>query len=269
MPAPLTRIISDLHFGDRASHVASLAQLRPLLDGVDHLVLNGDTLDTRVGPRPSHTAETRAAVADFFPRHARTVTWVTGNHDPDISTGHELDLGGGEIWVTHGDVFFDDIVPWGNDAPLIRTLLADAGPPSDLAARFALFRRVAAAIPQRHQSEQDPLKYALSFIGDTAWPPQRILRVLRAWRDGPAHASALARRHRARARFVVCGHTHRPGISRRPGGPLVINTGSFCPPFSAHMVDILPDQLVVRAVRRSAGEFRPGPVVAEFPLAQA
>ncbi|MDP3070733.1 MAG: metallophosphoesterase family protein [Opitutaceae bacterium] len=274
MPAPLIRILSDVHFGDRASRVTRLAQLRPLLDGADHLVLNGDTLDTRAGPQPAHTAETRAAVADFFPRHVGTVTLLTGNHDPDISAEHEIELGDGIIWVTHGDVFFDDIVPWGNDAPLIRTLLADtrqsAPPhPANLETRFEAFRRVAASIPQRHQSERDPLKYTLSFLGDTAWPPQRILRVLRAWRDGPALAAAMARRHRPQARWIVCGHTHRPGITRPPGGPVVINTGSFCPPFGARLVDILPDHVVVHEVRPSRGEFRRGPVVAEFPLAQA
>ncbi|MBC7369402.1 MAG: hypothetical protein H7343_21760, partial [Undibacterium sp.] len=38
----LTRILSDLHYGDRASRLLSLGQLRPLLDGPDHVVLNGD-----------------------------------------------------------------------------------------------------------------------------------------------------------------------------------------------------------------------------------
>jgi len=51
VPPAVTRIFSDLHFGDRASRARRLAQLRPLLDGVDALVLNGDTLDTRPGPR--------------------------------------------------------------------------------------------------------------------------------------------------------------------------------------------------------------------------
>src|SRR3954466_6212027 len=60
VPAKLTRIFSDVHFGDRASRVDRLAQLRPLLDGVDQLVLNGDTMDTRPGPRPQYTSACRA-----------------------------------------------------------------------------------------------------------------------------------------------------------------------------------------------------------------
>ncbi len=275
VPAPLTRILSDLHYGDHASQVTRLPQLHPLFDGVDHLVLNGDTLDTRPGPFPAHTADCRAAVLEFFPRQARAVTFLSGNHDADFTPSHQLDLGGGEIWVTHGDVFFDDLVPWSNDAPLIRQRITaefTALPSSqrdDLEARFAVMRRVAASIPQRHQAERNPWKYTLHFLGDTVWPPSRILRVLRAWRDGPKNAAALARRHRPRARFVVCGHTHRPGLTRLPDGVLVINTGSFCPPLGGRVVDLAADQLTVRTLERRGGEFHAGAVVAEFPLAEA
>jgi predicted phosphodiesterase len=274
VPPPLLRIVSDLHYGDHASRVTRLPQLRPLLDGVDHLVLNGDTLDTRPGPHPAHTADCRAAVLDFFPRHARAVTLLSGNHDPDFTPRHQLDLAGGEIWVTHGDVFFDDLVPWGNDAPLLRTRLAaelaalPAAQRDDLAARFTAVRRVALSIPQRHQSERNVWKYALHFLGDTVWPPARLGRVVRAWREGPRLAAAFARRHRPRARFVVVGHTHRPGLVRTPDGLVVLNTGSFCAPLAGHVVDVAPGRIALRALARRGGEFRAGAIIAEFPLAE-
>jgi len=125
VPGELTRIFSDLHYGDHASRVDRLAQLRPLLDGVTHLVLNGDTLDTRVGPFPAHTAECRAAVKEFFPREVASTSFLTGNHDGDFSSLHHLDLANGKVFVTHGDIFFDDIVPWSHDAALISHRIAE------------------------------------------------------------------------------------------------------------------------------------------------
>jgi predicted phosphodiesterase len=274
-PRVLTRIFSDVHYGDRASRVRRLAQLRPLLDGVAHLVLNGDTLDTRPGPRPDFTAEIRAEVLAFFPQHAPHVTLLTGNHDADLTPRHTLDLAGGAVFVTHGDILFDTIVPWGRDAALIggkiTAALATLPPKSrdQLDARLAVWRRVAAAIPQRHQSESRRLRYALHFLADTIWPPLRVLRVLRAWRDEPPRAAALVQRHRPRAKFVVLGHTHRTLVQRTADGVTVINTGAFCPPFGATVVDLSPGRLLVRRVEVRGSEFHAGAAVAEFPLAGA
>jgi predicted phosphodiesterase len=273
VPVELTRILSDLHYGDHASRIESLQQLRPLLDGVGHLVLNGDTLDTRAGPFPAHTEECRAAVNEFFRHHVAASTFLTGNHDADFSPLHHLDLAAGSVFVTHGDIFFDDIVPWSHDAALISRRIAEelqsipVEMHHQLDHRLNVFRRVAASIPQRHQSERNKLKFALHYIADTVWPPLRIVRVMRAWRLAPSRAAELTRRHRPAAKFVLCGHTHRPGIWPGAGGVTVINTGSFCPPLGGHLVDVTNDRLAVREVDFRAGEFRPGRPVAEFPLA--
>jgi predicted phosphodiesterase len=268
----LTRIFSDIHFGDPASKVHRLAQLRPLVEGVDALVLNGDTLDTRPGRRPEHTAACRAELAAFTRSCGATVTLLTGNHDPDVSTQHTLDLADGRVFVTHGDILFDNIVPWGRDAPEIARRIAvefSSLTPNEreaLATRFAVWRRVASQIPQRHQAEPRSLKYLLGFIADTVWPPLRILRVLESWRVEPIRAAALVRRHRPSAKFILLGHTHRPAI-RVNDGIIAINTGTFCPPFEAHAVDVTPDRLVVRQIERRSGEFHPAGIVAQFPLA--
>ena len=275
MAAQTTRIISDLHYGEHACRVGRLAQLRPLLAGVGHLVINGDALDTRPGPRPEHTADRIAEVRSFFAREVARASFLTGNHDADFSELHSLDLAGGAVFVTHGDVFFDDIVPWSQDAPLIRRRLAaefEAGPENlrhDLPHRYAVFRRVAARIPQRHQSEASRLKYTVHYLIDTVWPPLRMLRVLRTWHVAPRLAIELTRRHRPQARFVISGHTHRPGIWREPNGIVAINTGSFCPPLSGQCVDLTATTLSVRPLEYRNGEVHPGTPVAEFPLADS
>jgi hypothetical protein len=199
VPRELIRIISDLHYGDHASRVDRLAQLRPLFDGVSHLVLNGDTLDTRPGPRPAHTAECRAQVTEFFPAGVPRASFLTAITTPTSPPLHHLDLGNGNVFVTHGDIFFDDIVPWSQDATLMRRAHREglnATPVAlhhHLETRFNLFRRVAASIPQRHQSERNKLKFALHYIADTVWPPTRMFRVVQAWRLAPQRAAEFTR----------------------------------------------------------------------------
>lgn len=273
--AELIRIFSDLHYGDGASRIRTLAQLRPLLDGVDHLVLNGDTLDTRPGPAPAHTAACRHEVLAFFPAAVPRVTFITGNHDADFSPHHALDLADGAAFVTHGDIFYDDIVPWSQDGPgiLPQILAGLAALPAvertRLESRFAVWRRVAAAIPQRHQSEKRLLHYALNFVRDTVWPPSRFFGVLRTWRREAAVAAAFTREHRPDARVVVVGHTHRPRVQRTPAGVTIINTGSFCRPLGGCVVDLTGPEIVVRRVISRNGEFRLGATMATFSLADA
>ncbi|HVU33067.1 MAG TPA: metallophosphoesterase [Opitutaceae bacterium] len=275
VPGELTRVFSDIHYGDRASRVRDLAQLTPLMREVDALVFNGDTMDTRTGPRPQHTEECRRAVVDLVARTDAPVTFLTGNHDPDISSRHWHELAGGEVLVVHGDVLFDDIVPWGRDARLIRERIASAAGTADdrkrlsLDDRLRIWREVAGSIPQRHQSERDPMRYAFHFAVDTIWPPTRFVQIIQAWRTEADRAVALLREQRPRAKYILLGHTHRPTIRRIAGGPIVINTGSFTAPFGGYAVDVASRQLRVRRIQYQQGLFQPGTAVAEFPLAFA
>lgn len=270
------RIFSDVHFGDRASRVRRLEQLQPLLTDVDRVIFNGDTLDTRTGPYPERTAAWRRAVEQLAATSAVPLTFLTGNHDPDLSDLHALELAAGRVFVVHGDVLFDDMVPWGRDARQIRRLLRRAlhsrGAGQGhlpLEERLALWREVAVAIPQRHQAEPNPVKYAWRFFSDTVWPPTRFLRIFRAWSNEPTLAARLLAPHRPRAGFILLGHTHRPRIHQPAGGPIVINTGSFTAPFGGTCVEIDEDRLQVRRIEFRDGTFQPGVTVAEFPLASA
>jgi len=270
----VTRIFSDLHYGEQASRVRSLSMLRPLLDGVDHLVLNGDTLDTRPSASPALTAELHAEVLSFFPAAVPRVTFLTGNHDPDLSPLHHLDLGEGAVFATHGDLAFENIVPWGRDAALAGRLVAAElarlarGENAPLEERLQAYRLAAAAIPQRHQSEPHRWRYAARLLGDTLWPPLRTLSVLRAWRELPVRAESLVWRYRPNTQFIVVGHTHRPGVWSRPNGLVVVNTGSFCRPLGGCVVDLGPNAVVLRPVHFQRGEFRVGDASQQFALAR-
>jgi predicted phosphodiesterase len=270
--AQLIRIVSDVHYADRSSRVRSLGQLRPLIDGATSFVFNGDTLDTRPDRDTARIAAMRREVLDFFGAVGTPVSFLTGNHDPDLSSQHALEFAQGRILVTHGDVLFDNIVPWSKDAASIRrkVIAALAALPEDgsggFEGRLSAFRSVAATIPQAHQSERDPLRFAIRLAGDTVWPPHRALSILRAWREAPGRAASFTSKHRPKARFVMIGHTHKPGVWRMPSGIVVINTGSFCRPFGAMVAEISGDRIRVRRVVSRRGEFHPGPSEAEFPL---
>jgi diadenosine tetraphosphatase ApaH/serine/threonine PP2A family protein phosphatase len=90
--------------------------------------------------------------------------------------------------------------------------------------------------------------------------------MIRAWHELPGRAATFASQYRPGSRFVVVGHTHRPGVWMRPG-MVVINTGSFRPPFGCYAVDVSPEWVVVRRVRHHQGSFALGRVVASFALA--
>lgn len=272
MGAELIRIVSDVHYADRSSRVRSLEQLRPLFDGATSMVFNGDTIDTRPSRNEARTARLRAEIKDFIASAGMPVSLLTGNHDPDLSPLHSLELAKGRVLVVHGDVLFDNIVPWSSQAPMIRAKVIAAlsalpeGESSSFEGRTSAFRSVSASLPQTHQAERNPIKYALGLAGDTVWPPHRAFAMLQAWNQTPARAAAFAKRHRPKARFIVIGHTHRPGTWKTPSGVVVINTGTFCKPFGAMSADITADCVRVHRLISRKGRFHLGAPVAEFPL---
>jgi len=269
MPEPVIRIFSDLHYRDGTSSLQQLQELAPLLVGADQIVLNGDTLDTQTSPAQPHLAEARA----FFSHQAPDVTFLSGNHDPDISTHPELSLHDGRVWVTHGDVLFDDITPWGSQrGELVRRLehLAATHPPGErehVETRLHLNRLACVDLPDLHNRFDRRLLPRFIRLAHTLLPPDRLLSMLRVWIGTPALARRLTQAHRPRAQLVILGHTHFPGVWCDSRGPIVVNTGSFCRPFGGQFVELCGDRVQVVRIVRKRGEFHRGQVVAGFSLA--
>ena len=270
MPARVIRILSDLHYRDRAGlqHFESLA---PLFNGISHLVLNGDTLEAR----HPHSTELITEVRRFIDRAPVPVTLVAGNHDPEISNQAELSFAGGLVWATHGDIFWDSAAPWSRYARLMARLISEERRRRKITAENGSLVDLLSAHQAAHVrsgAPHDPLlqdrKAHLRRLASTLLPPTQIIRMLQAWREGPARARTWAQRHRPDARFVLFGHIHYPGVWKAgSGGATVINTGSFEPPFGGLCVDISTTSLAVRAIVREGKEYRPGPIRCEFPLA--
>jgi len=269
MSAPVTRIFSDFHYRDGASRLHRLDALLPVLAGADHLVINGDTLDSQAPQAAPLLAEALA----FFARQAPRVTVLSGNHDPDISPHTELSLNDGRVWITHGDLFCDNIAPWSSRREELEVRLqrlSTTVPPETLhlvETRLRLNRLACHDLPDPHDCFDRSLQTRLVRLANALFPPDRLLSMLNTWRTIPALARALAREQRPRARLVVLGHTHYPGVWRDRDGAVVVNTGSFARPFGGLFVELRGDHVQIVRIAQKNGEFHRGPVVAGFSLA--
>jgi predicted phosphodiesterase len=271
MASRTTRIISDLHFEDNISWLQRLSSLRPLLEGTDEIILNGDALDTQIiANGPEKMAEMKA----FFATHVAHHTFITGNHDPNISDLHELSLAEGLIWITHGDVLFAEMVPWSSKLPEIRRRLAplkaqvSAHQFSRIETRLRFNRQISFKMPCDHDPLARGFLHRFYRLSQIVLHPGRALTLLRAWHDTPALAARLAAEQRQDARFILTGHTHFGGVWSQRNGRVVINTGSFCPPRGGLLVEIGDDHLRVRRILRQRENFTLGPLLASFPLAE-
>ncbi len=267
----LTRILSDLHFDDATSQVKSLAMLRPLLDGAGRVIVNGDALDSQV---VTHGDALIREVKTFFAAHTPEALFIAGNHDPDISTVNELLLASGQIWLTHGDVFFEYLAPWSPNLPEYRRrihALRDNLPAAErnrLDTRYRILRAVSVGLPPEHDPADRSFSHQFARLARIFVNPRRPLSMLHAWLTSPRTAAEMAAQHHPSARFVIFGHIHHPGVWKK-NNRIVINTGSFTPPRGALMVEFDDNNLRVRRIDRRRDAFHPGSVIAEFPLAPA
>jgi len=246
-------------------------QLRPLLEGIGTLVVNGDAAELLLESRSAAGREQLEKLRGLCRQAGVEAVFVNGNHDPEISTINHLDLCDGAILATHGDMLFTDLAPWCHGSLAIGRVhreMLDAMDDTlleDFEARLRLVKNaiVTVGLPELNVPQGVFARWLL-FIQE-AWPPTRPFTILRCWRESPRRAAALARVFRPRARFVLVGHVHRPGVHRL-GPRVVINTGSFTPLLGRLAVDIAGDTLTVRQIRQVRGSYTVGKEIAHFPI---
>jgi hypothetical protein len=103
----------------------------------------------------------------------------------------------------------------------------------------------------------------LSVLMHQFWPPHRPFMIARAWFQTPTLAARLCDLFRPKARYVVVGHTHYPGVWRR-GQVTVINTGSYVLHFGALAVILNGTTIEIRKVKRQKDGFALGKQIARF-----
>lgn len=268
------RIISDLHWGHKASLIKDPNSLGELLAEPDTVIFNGDTFEQKFEDSPAHKNAPLPSIEqllDCLDRWKTRSYFITGNHDPKVSPYHYAELNRNEILITHGDGVFEDIAPWSHNARLLEEVAVEEiarieqDGDVDFYDFLAAIKRVSIEEHTR-LTDYDPTVWGkLQIFARQAWPPTRVLKILQCWRVTPYRAIEMAARFDLSPKFLIIGHTHKPAIDLI-GSTVVINTGSFLPWPGATAVDLLPDKLVARPIRKGRDRFSVGKALREFDL---
>lgn len=267
-----TIVLSDLHIGHPSSNIQEPAQLLPIIREGESVVFNGDTVESLWQNHRRQAASNLSELSNLCSEENTNAVFITGNHDPRIPGCDHLELAGGKVLVTHGDVLFHDIAPWcPKDARIVGKVHRRILSKLKKTERFNLEKRLrtikrAVKVLENHCLPLNPGPLQrLSLLYNVAWPPSNLWRILKTWRETPARAAALARYFRPAAKFVLIGHTHRAGVWR-VGRRVIVNTGSFLP-FSKRYAVILEGSLMeLRRIVRVGDRFELDRLVTKFSL---
>jgi predicted phosphodiesterase len=273
-PTDPVLILSDLHLGHRASRIDDTSRLEPLIRPFRTAIFNGDTAELwHPADRPLGRKLT-ADLARFCHHVGCKAIFVNGNHDPDISEVNHLDLHGGALLVTHGDILFLGVAPWSKEAKQYlsahRRILDGLG--EDALGSFEQQLLATKRASLEIQLWENPVKggslSGLGMVALQAWPPTRPFKIVRAWCRTPFLAADLMKLFRPQAHVVLIGHTHYPGVWRR-SGRIIVNTGSFLNYMSAQAAIIEGERLEVRSVKQRNGKFILGKIKEVFKIPKA
>jgi predicted phosphodiesterase len=272
-PTNPTLIVSDLHLGHRASNIRDPDQLAPLIREAKTIILNGDTAELRHQidrPVGRGLAATLARVCHSCGAKA---IFINGNHDPVISQVDHLDLGHGQILVTHGDMLFLGVAPWSRQAYAYRRVhlraLDQLGPDALLSfeKRLLATKRTTLKLQLLEEPTTRSRFPGLGLLVRQLWPPFRPFMILHAWWETPKLGATLLRTFRPDTRYLIIGHTHLPGCWLY-GDRVVINTGSFIFNLGAHAVLLNDKSFEIRRIDYHQKKFVLGKRLREFGIDQ-
>ena len=238
-----TVILSDTHLAGNGQGAGSADALRPLWQGADELVLNGDIAELSHPTQRADAARQVMRMQDLCEEDGVRLTFLSGNHDPLITDRRFLRLCSGEVFLTHGDMLHPAISPWTSYAKQLRELHQDALGQLELIDRAQLDQQAMAAahashIKWDHLAEQD--MHTLGPIADKFDKARKVAKVLWFWHRLPKLAATFAQRYAPESRFFIFGHIHRAGVWQF-GEQTIINTGSYHCPRRPHAI-VLDDQ---------------------------
>lgn len=251
-------ILSDLHLGRPHCAASNAEALRPLWQGADHLIINGDVAEIHHPRHWTIAARETMRLFDFCERDGVELTLLSGNHDPFISDIRHLSIARGHVFVTHGDVLHPAVAPWSPASGRIRQANEAALAALPAESRGHLEARLSAS---QHASwmewatvERLADEAAHSTVVGMLIRPWALVKVLHYWRRIPRLAADFAAEHAPLARFVIIGHTHRPGIWTIDGR-VIVNTGSYGFPGRPLAVVIEGERLSVVDIRDVDGVY--------------
>jgi len=243
-----TLVISDLHLGRGGIDLPRA--LEPVIAETDQLVLNGDVAELHLAHHRDAAARGLESLRRRAERLGVGITFLAGNHDPLIGPRRHLHLAGGAVFATHGDAVHPSLAPWSPSAGALQRAYLErleAFPPQERA------RLESVLSASRDAASREWERSAVARGSGRPWRllahPLALLRISLFWREYPGLVADFALRHAPESRFVLVGHSHRPG-AWRIGERTILNTGAFRVPHQPHAVRLDGDSIsLVRLIR--------------------
>jgi len=243
-----TLILSDTHLAKPGS--ATAEGLRPLWQGIDELIINGDTAEVQVPWLRGAAVRQLDRLEQLTRQDGVKLTLISGNHDAYLTDRRSLQLANGHVLIMHGDALHPAVAPWTRSAKTLQRRSEHAianAPTDDLATRLDIAQHVG--------HSEFLLEYVLSSLGESTARrilarPIEVPMVLKYWRSEPALAEQFMQRYAPQAKVLIVGHSHRRGVWTR-GERTIINTGAFMFPGRPQCVIHQGDTLSVYRIRKN------------------
>ena len=241
-----TLVISDTHMP--RGRLTSEKPLLGLLAECDRLVVNGDLAELHQPGLIERSKHLVDALREQAAASNTTLELLAGNHDPEISRWRGLGFADNRLIITHGDAFHMMIAPWARHALTIKRAWTETRNAHQAEAELVEHRFDAVRAAALAEWDAESEEATFTTLGSVARRPDAILKILRYWQKAPEHARLFAQTFFPEAEYLVVGHTHRAGISKRKK-PVVINTGAFSFPGRPHAVLLEGNRIQVVPLR--------------------
>jgi UDP-2,3-diacylglucosamine pyrophosphatase LpxH len=258
---PPVAVLSDLHLGHPATYLKDPANILPLLGPARTAIFNGDSCELMSVYRGKESEAQLRRLVDVCMNRGVRPYFLTGNHDPYVSSAHSMDLFGGRVFMTHGDVLHPWVAPWSREGQVIHEermrILRTQPEPETLEETLLLTKRSSMAAALYQGNLKKSLLARLEILSRFIYKPMRILVTLEYWANVAHYSHQLKERFRPDARLMLIGHTHRAGVWQSRDYTLV-NTGSYQLLSKALVVHLDERRASVHQVRGKNGVYALG-----------
>lgn len=251
-----TLIISDTHLGKPGG--TTVQALRPVWQGMDELVINGDAAEVQVPWLRGAAIHELDQLETLTRQDGVRLTLISGNHDAYLTDRRCLQLAQGRILIMHGDALHPAVAPWTRHAKGLEERTQreiNKAAQDDLATRLDIAQHIG--------HSEFISEYVLSSLGEhaarrIAARPIEVPLVLWYWWREQTLGMRFLDRYAPQAKVLIVGHSHRRRVWQR-GGRTIINTGAFMFPGRPQCVIHQGDTLSVHRIIKRNGQHEVSP----------
>ncbi|MBC8200762.1 MAG: metallophosphoesterase family protein [Planctomycetes bacterium] len=241
-----TLILSDIHYSNRGSNVRCVEQLRPLWDGFDALVFNGDTAELHSTNLKERSRIAIEKIKQCTKEDGVELALLCGNHDPTISELQHLWFHDNKTLVFHGHAPIRGLAPWSwrykHIVKNINDYIEKAG--DGFHEQLAAAREASITAATGGFNQHRPNLFHMLMLSAPA-----SFQVLRCWWKYPSDIATWVSRYAPSAKYVITGHTHHAGVWQR-GAITILNTGCYGFPSHPRAVVLDGDSIAIHKVRK-------------------